>query len=292
MEVAVFAELLAQPRLSIIASSPTTRSPGSATSSSTSRTSKVATSSRPPGTLLVRAPPTPKTLDLIGHSSAGKSLLVFGDWVIDASSPDRHRVLPRTCRPGRPAASRYPFGPPPRVRDGRHGPGTLDDLHAREHPWCSGLRHEGPDLSVHYDAVGFAAEREYLLVSSRDLECAPSIHACPFDRGTSPLPRRRCAAEHDTSHAAPVADAPGERERGEPAALVRRQHGSELPGLLSVPACEIMFPSGSRGVPPPAGVAGWRVRPGVSGWHRRAGPALPGRRSVRAEAPDRAVASR
>src|SRR5262245_37273433 len=31
--------------------------------------------------------PAPKTLDLIGHSTPGKSLLVLGEWVIDAASP-------------------------------------------------------------------------------------------------------------------------------------------------------------------------------------------------------------
>src|SRR5262245_63720666 len=31
--------------------------------------------------------PTPKTLDLIGHSTPGQSLLMLGDWVLDAAKP-------------------------------------------------------------------------------------------------------------------------------------------------------------------------------------------------------------
>ena len=37
--------------------------------------------------LEVGRPGVPKTLDLIGHSTSITSLLVLGDWVIDASSP-------------------------------------------------------------------------------------------------------------------------------------------------------------------------------------------------------------
>src|SRR5258706_4088671 len=41
------------------------------------------------GRLLSVAPadPVPKTLDLIGHSTPGQSLLTLGDWVIDAGRP-------------------------------------------------------------------------------------------------------------------------------------------------------------------------------------------------------------
>src|SRR5689334_20409953 len=37
--------------------------------------------------LAVGAPPTPRTLDLIGHATPDQGLLVLGGWVIDAASP-------------------------------------------------------------------------------------------------------------------------------------------------------------------------------------------------------------
>src|SRR5262249_32524319 len=122
--------------------------------------------------LALGAPPTPKTLDLIGHSTPGKSLLAIGDFVIDAAKPTvtaffrelaEQNVLPRL---------------------GIHavrllGCVTADTGHAR---WtiCTlsdilGLEVFGTkDLvfSAHYGAQGFHPELRSMLVCASDLRGA------------------------------------------------------------------------------------------------------------------------
>jgi hypothetical protein len=195
------------------------------------------------------APPTPKTLDLIGHSSAGKSLLVLGDWVIDASSPTvtaffrgiaENEVLSRLgihsvrllgCTTAETAQGRWTICTLANIL-GVPVYGTKDLLY-----------------SVHYDSSGFAAEREYVLVSSRELAGEP-IDPRPLLR---PSARPR-ALDVDALPSTTLQTRPpwpvrlaSASEGSSLLALVRRQHGAEMPGLLAVPSCEIMLPSGKPG---------------------------------------------
>jgi hypothetical protein len=200
--------------------------------------------------LAAGAPPTPKTLDLIGHSTAGPSLLMLGDWVIDAASPTvtayfrelaEQEVLPRL---------------------GIHavrllGCLTADTGHAR---WtiCKLAEILGVEVygttdlifSLHYDRGGFADERRYVLVGSADLRAnGASTHA--LERGhphprvldIDALPAEPLAiTDHDWPHR--IAD----REQARALLrLVRRRDGATMPGLLAKPHCEVALPAPEDG---------------------------------------------
>ena len=243
-----FAELLAQPHLSII------------TQSADAELAKIhniiehkalvdgrAELELLLGNLLAcEAPITPKTLDLIGHSTTGNSLLMIGDWVIDAAKPAvtaffrglaDHDVLPRL---GVQAVRLL-------------GCLTADTGHAR---WtlCAladilGIEVFGTkDLifSLHYDRGGFSHERRYVLVSSRELD-SEMIASRSLTRGQA-YPR---VLDVDALPSEPLACAPGrwpvkvsDHEQARTLlGLVRRRDGATMVGLLAEPSCEIALPS-------------------------------------------------
>ena len=201
--------------------------------------------------LALEAPPTPKTLDLIGHSTPGKSLLVLGNWVLDAASQTvtaffrglaEQEVLPRL---GVTAVRLL-------------GCLTADTGHAR---WtmCTladilGIEVYGTkDLifSAHYTASGFSAERRYLLVSASELrrqaaDPHPLTRGTPYERvlDLDALPAMPIGAgEH---HRWPLRIASYDDARTL-LRLVRRRDGAAMPGLLTSPHCEVALPSSQAG---------------------------------------------
>lgn len=195
--------------------------------------------------LAVGAKPTPKTLDLIGHSTAGKSHLVLGDWVLDATSPTvtaffrglaDNDVLPRLGV----TAVRLLGCTTATTDQGRWTVCALADI--------LGLPVFGTKdviYSVHYDRTGFADERTYVLVSNSELMggadmTAPTIGTAirPRSLDIDALPGTRVP----TGRTWPVRIATP-REGGALLGLVRRQYGAEMPGLLATPACEVLLPS-------------------------------------------------
>lgn len=200
--------------------------------------------------LAVRAPVAPKTLDLIGHSSPGKSLLMLGDWVIDSSSATvtaffrelaEHDVLPRLG-----------------IRAVRLlGCGTASSSHGRStiHALARILEVEvygTTELiySAHYDARGFRDECRHALACSSDLRATSDEPREPAEDRTqvNPYPR---LLDLDALPAAPL----GVRREPWPRrianveiarrilGLVRRTEGAEMPGLLASPSCELALPS-------------------------------------------------
>jgi hypothetical protein len=198
--------------------------------------------------LALDAPITHKTLDLIGHSTAGQSLLVLGNWVIDAASPTvmaffrelaEQEVLARL---GVQAVRLL-------------GCLTADTSHARS-TLCTlagilGVEVYGTtDLifSAHYTHEGFASERRYLLVGASELREAtrPAI-----DRHDARSYER--VLDLDALPAVPLAPRPWPvkiASRDEASALlrlVRRRAGAIMPGLLTAPRCEVALPSAEPG---------------------------------------------
>jgi len=197
--------------------------------------------------LALDVPPTPKTLDLIGHSTAGKSLLMIGDFIIDAAKPTVTAFFRELAEQN--VLSRLGINALRLL-----GCLTADTGHAR---WtiCTladilGIEVYGTrDLifAAHYDANGFLPERRYLLVSATELksdgvEPTPLSRGTPYERvldldalPTSPLviedvpwPLRVASQEHARAFLR----------------LVRRRDGATMPGLLTSPRCEIALPSG------------------------------------------------
>lgn len=199
--------------------------------------------------LSIDAPVTPKTLDLIGHSTAGQSLLVLGNWVIDAASPTvtaffrelaELEVLKRLG-----------------VQSVRLlGCRTADTSHARS-TICTlseilGVEVYGTtDLvfNAHYTNAGFADERRYLLVGASELrEAARPSNVMPE---SDPYER---VLDLDALPATPLAATPWPLKiasRDEASAmlrLVRRRAGATMPGLLTAPRCEVALPSADPGL--------------------------------------------
>lgn len=191
-------------------------------------------------------PPTPKTLDLIGHSTPDKALLALGDWVIDTASATVTaffreiadlEVLPRLGV----RAVRLLGCQTADTKESRATICKLSEILGIEVLGTRQLLY-----SAHYDVRGFRDESEHLLASSHDLQREPGeaiapLQATPHPRHldidalpTSPLsihqpawPRRLASAEAARSILQ----------------LVRRTAGAEMPGLLAQPSCEIALPS-------------------------------------------------
>ena len=201
--------------------------------------------------LAIDHPVVPKTLDLIGHSTADASLLKLGDWVIDAASPTvtaffrelaDHAVLPRLgvyavrllgCQ----------------TADTEHGRATLCALSD-----ILGLEVLGTtDLifASHYDRHGFKDEREFHLMSSTEVRRKTRPPHEPL-RG-SPYPR---TLDIDALPATPLRARarawPQRIASGDAASailqLIRRSEGATMPGLLTGPRCEIALPAVRAGM--------------------------------------------
>ena len=198
--------------------------------------------------LALAAPPTPKTLDLIGHSTPGKSLLMLGDFVIDAAQPKVTAFF-------RELAEQNVL-----ARLGIHavrllGCLTADTGQAR---WtiCMladilGVEVYGTrDLifSAHYNARGFSPEHRYLLVSASELRC-DGVEPGPLARG---MPHERIL-DLDSLPATPLGDAAwplriaSQDQARAFLRLVRRRDGAAMPGLLTSPCCVVAIPSAQAG---------------------------------------------
>jgi hypothetical protein len=196
------------------------------------------------------APPTPKTLDLIGHSTPEISLLSLGAWVIDAASSTVTaffreladlEVLPRLGV----RAIRLLGCQTAETGRGRATICKLAEILGLEVLGTRQLLY-----SAHYDERGFRDESEHLLTSSSELrrdpgEASVSLQASPYPRflDVDALPASPLGT-HRQPWPRRIATAGAARDL---LRLVRRAAGAEMPGLLAAPRCEIALPSPSPG---------------------------------------------
>jgi len=199
------------------------------------------------------APPTPKTLDLIGHSTPGGSLLALGGWAIDAASATVRaffrelaelEVLPRLgigavrllgCQTAETAQGRATICKLSEIL-GVEVLGTLQPLY-----------------SAHYDARGFQDGARHLLVSSHELRREPDETAGAI--GSPRAARHPRLLDIDALPSSPLATHPPPWPRRIATAaaardllrLVRRSAGAQMPGLSASPSCEIALPSAKPG---------------------------------------------
>ena len=187
-----------------------------------------------------------KTLDLIGHSQPGHSLLALGDWVIDANRTSvtaffrelaDNDVLPRLGIHSMRLLGCHTAD----TEEGRKTICTLSNILGLE---VYGTRHL--IYSAHYDGGGFRDDCRHALVCSSDLrrdvaEPSELMAGEPYPRmldidslPTTPLVARRAAW--------PACIATPDAAR-DILRLVRRSHGAHMPGLLAQPSCEIALPS-------------------------------------------------
>ncbi|MEJ7596727.1 MAG: hypothetical protein WKG01_02355 [Kofleriaceae bacterium] len=188
----------------------------------------------------------PKTLDLVGHSAPGSSLLKLGDWVIDASRVavtaffrelNDNNVLPRLGI----YAVRLLGCHTAETPQGRSTICALSNILGVE---VFGTRHL--IYSAHYDARGFRDDCNHALVCSSDLRHDIELAIEPATG--IPYPR---IFDIDALPASPLVTtdpAWPRRVAGSAAAkdilrLIRRSHGAQMPGLLAAPSCEIALPS-------------------------------------------------
>jgi len=194
----------------------------------------------------VTSEPVPKTLDLIGHSTPGQSLLMIGDWVIDAAKPTVTAFF-------RELADQEVL-----TRLGVYairllGCQTADTSHARA-TICTLSEILGVEVhgtrsliySAHYNAAGFRVDCEHVMACASDLRPArreltmreigeryprsldiDALPCAPLLVREQPWPRRvaNAAVAHDILR------------------LVRRDAGAQMPGLLAAPSCEIALPA-------------------------------------------------
>jgi len=200
--------------------------------------------------LAIEHPVVPKTLDLIGHSTADSSLLRLGDWVIDATSPTvtaffrelaDHAVLPRlgVC------AVRLLGCQTAETEQGRATLCALSDLLGLEVYGSTELI-----FASHYDRHGYKDERDFLLTSSTDVrrKARPSqalLRGTPYSRtlDVDALPTTSLqVGERAWPQRIASGDAAGAFLR-----LIRRGEGGTMPGLLTGPRCEIALPAARAG---------------------------------------------
>lgn len=192
-----------------------------------------------------RQPARPKTLDLIGHSTATHSLLALGDFVIDTRNPTvsaffrglaENDVLPRLG-----VTALRLLGC--RTADTAVGRATLRALgEMLELPVYGTTK---LIYSAFYDRGGFAADRYYALISSAELAEAEAGRY--EDRPIDPWPQvldldAIPAATPTIAHGAWPRYVATANQMGELLQHVSRRQGSQMPGLLSAPVCEVLFP--------------------------------------------------
>ncbi len=198
------------------------------------------------GEVATGTPAPPKTLDLIGHATPGKSLLQLGGWVIDATSPtvtaffrelaDHDVLLQLGIHAVRLLGCQ--------TADTGQGRATICALSS-----ILGLEVFGTTqliYSAHYDAGGFRDHCHHTLVCASDLrrergELPSPVLAEPYPRvldidalPSAPLVVR----EHPWPRRVASVEAAGRLLR-----LVRRNDGAQMPGLLASPSCEIALPA-------------------------------------------------
>ena len=200
------------------------------------------------GSLLASVEPgAPKTLDLIGHTTADK-LLRLGDWTIDASNPTvcaffrelaDHDVMARLGV----HAVRLLSSLTAQSSVARHTLCTLSDLLGVE---VFGTR----DLmsAKHFGRNGFSDEHAELIACSSDLRrevIEPRTASWPVvDRRTldlDALPAHELEPRSWPVRIATVETASAVLH------LIARHHGAPMPGLLATRPCELALPSATRG---------------------------------------------
>ncbi len=192
------------------------------------------------------AAPTPKTLDLIGHSSPDHSLLVLGDWVIDgtnATVTSYFRELAEQDvlrRLGIEAVRLIGCGTAD-SETGRLTIRTIAEILDVEVFGTTQLI-----FNAHYGANGFSDDRAHCLIGSTALDARaladqPRALANPWPQSLDidMLPTESsCEASGTWRHGlASVAQMRAVLQ------LVERTHGAQMPGLLAKPSAEVVFPS-------------------------------------------------
>jgi hypothetical protein len=203
------------------------------------------------GQLLALAPAqrlTPKTLDLVGHSVAGTSVLQLGDWVIDTARSGvsaffrelaDHDVLPRLgiyavrlvgCRTAESAQARRTIC-------------ALSDILGLEVYGTTGLV-----FANHYNAQGFDDAWKFLFVGSSDLRRSLA-ESSPVSADSSAR-----ALDLDALPAVTIDKLQPWQTRVSDAyttrailRLIRRNDGAQMPGLLAMPRCEVAIPAATPG---------------------------------------------
>lgn len=192
-----------------------------------------------------RVTPTPKTLDLIGHTTSDKSLLVLGDWLIDGTNScvlSFFRGLADQDVPRRLGieAVRLLGCTSAQTAHGQWTVCALADVLGIEVYGTTGVL-----LASQYDAAGFRDDARFLLASATQLR-ASAVAPRPLDRGAHD-PQ---VLDLDSLPAMPLSARPWPiriPDRDEAKALlrlIRRRDGSVLPGLQATPSCELAFPTG------------------------------------------------
>lgn len=191
--------------------------------------------------------PSPKTLDLIGHSTPDRSLLVIGDWVIDGT---RSKVTAffrglADCevfaRLGI-TAVRLLGCETARSEGGRHTLLALSEITELDVLGTTQIV-----SATHYDREGFLAKNEPILASAYQLR--HSSFLAP-KRGGEPF---RATLDIDSLPASPLGRCSWPRlVISNPAiarsvlALIRRTDGAQMPGMFE-PTCELALPSAALG---------------------------------------------
>ncbi len=198
--------------------------------------------------LAVSDKPTPKTLDLVGHSMPGTSVLQLGDWIIDSARPGvnaffrelaDHDVLPRLgihavrllgCRTAETAqASR-----------------TI--CHLSEILGLEVYGTTGIIFANHYTPNGFDEAWRFLLIGASDLRRTVadpiSISATASQRSFDLDALPATALNPSSPWPCRVADPSTTRAI---VRLIRRNDGACMPGLLAMPRCEVAIPAQRAG---------------------------------------------
>jgi hypothetical protein len=179
----------------------------------------------------------PRTLDLIGHSTASSALLQIGRWVIDAKHPTvkaffrelaDQEVLPRLNV----NAVRLIGSKTAETVEGRRTLTMLAEILGV--PVYGAV---GPVFAANFDATGFVDNE---LLESPTPECADRV--APMPRATSyprsldvdSLPHATITCEHVVAAATASALL----------RTIRRDHGLVMPALLGTPSCTLALPSG------------------------------------------------
>lgn len=194
---------------------------------------------------LLRLPATQRTLDLIGHSTPNKSLLMLGDWVIDAGSSTvtaffrelaDQQVLSRLGV----TALRLLGCNTALTGQGKATLRALSEI--LELPVYGTTE---MIFASHYDGRGFREDFADHLVEAREVahhEATPTRKL--IGAGTTQTLDIDALPAH--SSVAPSGDwthrMASEAQLGEILRHVRRNDGAEMPGLLSQPVCELIFP--------------------------------------------------
>jgi hypothetical protein len=197
--------------------------------------------------LAAGAPPAPRTLDLIGHSTAGTSLLVMGDWVIDATSPTVIAFFRELAEQNVVArlglqAVRLLGCATAVTEHGRYTVCALADLLGIEVVGTT-----APVLASYYEPAGFSRDRRYLLTSATELRARGAVtRPRASSRSASRVLDidRLPAVPLDQTRPWPVHVVSTEQAR-ELLALIQRHDGAPA-ALATVPWCELALPSPDR----------------------------------------------